>query len=164
MYFDLGEYVLLCAWHCPFFTPSQVVIYLFPFLRNQKAPFLITGKTTTKLTTLPTYTYQQLSWLPSSQTVEANVDVMVRFVATLYYKKKTDQTVNGIRFQLYVHSASDNLRDGLNQHVLRSAYQSSWVWGNTISILHKATTFKISVGVDRTYLQRRNINTYPVDW
>ena len=158
MYFDLGEYVLLCALHCPFFTPSQVVIYLFPFLRNQKAPFLITGKTTTKLTTLPTYTYQQLSWLPSSQTVEANVDVMVRFVATLYYKKKTDQTINGIRFQLYVHCASDNLRDGLNQRVLRSAVRL----GVGQHHFHKATTIEIFVGVNRASSEQRNTN--PVDW
>ena len=86
-----------------------------------------------------TCTFQQLCWLPSLETLTATTDALDRFVATLYVKSGSNILVNDARYQLYVHSASDNLRklppsrDGLKEHIKRSAFQAGWVWRNKLS-------------------------------
>ena len=83
--------------------------------------------------------FQQLSWLPTMDTVRNNYKVIETFVASLYLKSKETMTVNDVRFELYANSSSDNFRelppsrDALEQHILRSSYQAGWIWGNTLA-------------------------------
>ena len=86
-----------------------------------------------------TCAFQQLSWLPNPQTLDANLDVLDRFLATLYDKDRENMFVDDVRDQLSMHSTSDNLRkflssrEGLLLHIKTSAYQAGWVWDNTLS-------------------------------
>ena len=85
-----------------------------------------------------TAAFQQLSWQPSPTVIEAQFPVIEKFVAYLFGQK--DQNLVDIaRYTLFSSSPKSNLRElppsqnALKQHVLRSAYQSGWVWGNTLS-------------------------------
>ena len=77
--------------------------------------------------------------LPSWETLTATIDALDRYVATLYVKSESNILVNDARYQLHVQSASDNLgnlppsRNGLKEHVKRSAFLAGWFWGNTLS-------------------------------
>ena len=88
-----------------------------------------------KLTTA----FQQLSWLPSSEVVKANLCVIEQFVTHVFLKK--DMELDDARYTIFSSSTSDNFRemppssDALEQHILRSAFQAGWVWGNTLSQL-----------------------------
>ena len=85
-----------------------------------------------------TATFQQLSWQPSMAVVEASYPVIQRFVNYCYGYGGL-QFVDEVRYKIFKSSVSGNLRElppcltSLKLHVLRSAYQSGWVWGNTLS-------------------------------
>ena len=85
-----------------------------------------------------TATFQQLSWLPSKQTVDASFKTMEKFVTAAFTCDKVT-SINEARYEMFSSSANNNLRDlpltenALRMHILRSAYQSGWVWGNSLS-------------------------------
>ena len=59
------------------------------------------------------------------------------FVAKMYLPSSETLSLDDVRFSLFSNSVNENFRklppskDGLLQHVLRSAFQAGWVWGNT---------------------------------
>ena len=44
--------------------------------------------------------FQQLSWLPNPQTLDANLEVLDRFLATLYDKDRENMFVDDVRYQI----------------------------------------------------------------
>ena len=82
--------------------------------------------------------FQQLSWQPSLEVVETCMPVIERFV-NYCYGYGGIQSINSVRFRIINTSVSKNLRElppcfvSLKLHVLRSAFQSGWIWGNTVS-------------------------------
>ena len=78
--------------------------------------------------------FQQLSWLPNPQTLDAKLDLLDKFLATLYFKDRDNMFVDDVRYQLYMHSTSDSSRKlppsskGILLHIKRSAYQAGRVW------------------------------------
>ena len=85
-----------------------------------------------------TSTFQQLSWQPSEATVIAAIPLIERFINHCYGFENLE-SVDEVRFQLFNTTVTDNLRElppcqaSLKLHILRSAFQSGWVWGNTVS-------------------------------
>ena len=87
-----------------------------------------------------TTAFQQLSWLPESATVTAHMNTIEQFVVAAFAPRAgAVKDINQIRYQMFTDSISGSLRDlppsrsALEMHVLRSSFQSGWVWGNTIS-------------------------------
>ena len=84
-----------------------------------------------------TTAFQQLSWLPSLDVTQANLSVIERFVTYAFIG--TDLEIEDARYTIFLSSTSDNLRElppsrnALEQHILRSAFQAGWIWGNTLS-------------------------------
>ena len=84
-----------------------------------------------------TSAFQSLSWTPSSEFGQS-MDVLEQFVCHVYGQKHITM-VDEARFVIFASLQSGNLREippskgALKQHVLRSAYQAGWIWGNTLS-------------------------------
>ena len=85
-----------------------------------------------------TAAFQQLSWQPSAAVIESQFPAVEEFVA-YSFGLKDQKSVDEARFEIFRSSSAGNLRElppsqnSLKLHVLRSAYQSGWVWGNTLS-------------------------------
>ena len=85
-----------------------------------------------------TQAFHDLSWLPKKETVIKHFDTIEKFIVAAY-KGDISSTIDVTRFDLFASSATGNLREippsrnALQMHVLRSAFQSGWVWGNTLS-------------------------------
>ena len=83
------------------------------------------------------WAFQQLSWLPSMSTLLSVMEVIERFVCSLY--GESTPNIDEARFNLFSHSADDNLRrlpptkNALKMHVQRAAFQAGWVWGNSLT-------------------------------
>ena len=90
-----------------------------------------------------TVVFQQLSECPSKEMIEANLNLIGDFVGYCYGKGKagTSESLEKVRFMIFYKQTKKNLRqlppckDSLRQHLLRSSYQSGWVWGNTLKQL-----------------------------
>ena len=89
-----------------------------------------------------TTAFQQLSWLPERETVAAHMNTIEQFVVAAFAPHATAgvaKDINQTRFQMSSDLISGIIRDlppsrrALEMHVLRSGFQSGWVWGNTIS-------------------------------
>ena len=84
-----------------------------------------------------TEAFQELSWLPSEQTVARCMSAIAAFVSYAYVKMEV--CVNELRYEIFVSSSSNELRDippsldALSLHVCRSAFQAGWIWGNSVS-------------------------------
>ena len=84
-----------------------------------------------------TEAFQELSWLPSEQTVARCMPVIAAFVSYAYVKKEV--CVNELKYEIFVSSSSNELRDippsldALSPHVCLSAFQAGWIWGNSVS-------------------------------
>ena len=85
-----------------------------------------------------TTSFQQLSWLPTSSTIESGYNVLSRFVVYVYNHPEVE--LNAIRLSLFKASTKGNPLWGLLPsadvfllHIKRSCYQAGWVWGNTLS-------------------------------
>ena len=82
--------------------------------------------------------FQQLSWQPSKEIIDKCLPVIEMFL-NYCYGQESLTSVNEAHFRIFKSSASRNLRElppcrsSLELHVQRSAYQSGWVWGNTLS-------------------------------
>ena len=79
-----------------------------------------------------------LSWTPLRSAAQDNMAEIELFVSHCY--GQTDiSSINEARFQIFTSSVSGNLRElppsrsSLTLHVMRSAYQSGWIWGNSVS-------------------------------
>ena len=85
-----------------------------------------------------TKAFHDLSWLPQKEIVIERFDTIGKFIVAAY-KGDISSTIDVTRFDLFASSATGNLREippsrnALQMHVLRSAFQSGWVWGNTLS-------------------------------
>ena len=85
-----------------------------------------------------TAAFQQLSWQPSAAVIESQFPAVEEFVA-YSFGLKNQKSVDEAKFEIFRSSSAGNLRElppsqnSLKLHVLRSAYQSGWVWGNTLS-------------------------------
>ena len=88
-----------------------------------------------------TTAFQQLS-LPERETVAAHMNIIQQFVVAAFASHATAgvaKDINQTRFQMSSDLISGIIRDlppsrrALEMHVLRSVFQSGWVWGNTIS-------------------------------
>ena len=82
--------------------------------------------------------FQQLSWQPLPTVIEAQFPVIEKFID--YSFGQNDQnSVDNARYIIFSSSPNSNLRElppsqtALKEHVLRSAYQSGWIWGTTLS-------------------------------
>ena len=88
-----------------------------------------------------TSVFTRLSWLPSHETVEANLQILERFVVAGYNTnvKSAELSLDEVRYNLYTVSPKMDLRvlppskNALRLHILRSAYQAGWIWGNSVS-------------------------------
>ena len=84
-----------------------------------------------------TTAFQQLSWLPSSDAIQNNLTTIEKFL-TFVYGQKDFSKLDDARFSMFSSSKSGNLRelppsqDALKLHILRSAFQAGWVWGNIL--------------------------------
>ena len=78
-----------------------------------------------------TLAFQQLRWLPTTETFGNNIDIIEQFVATLYCKDVAE--LGHTRFEMILLSANNDFRKlppsrrSLEQHVKRSSYQAGWV-------------------------------------
>ena len=85
-----------------------------------------------------TQAFHDLSWLQQKETVIKHFDTKEKFFVAAY-RGDINSTVDVTRFDLFASSATGNLREippwtnALQMHVLPSAFQSCWVWGNTLS-------------------------------
>ena len=85
-----------------------------------------------------TAAFQQLSWQPSAAVIESQFPAVEEFVA-YSFGLKDQKSVDEVRFEIFRSSSAGKLRElppsqnSLKLHVLRSAYQSGWVWANTLS-------------------------------
>ena len=85
-----------------------------------------------------TKAFEQLSWNPQREVIVNNMAEIEQFVNHCYGQAQI-QSVNEARFQMFTSSVSGNLRElppsrnSLELHIMRSAYQSGWIWGNTLS-------------------------------
>ena len=134
---DLGDTVCLSL---PFFHAFTGCDSTSSFFRKSKSNFMEHwNNLSNDMWSNVSSSFQQLSWLPTMDTVRNNYKVIETFVASLYLKSKETMTVNDVRFELYANSSSDNFRelppsrDALEQHILRSSYQAGWIWGNTLA-------------------------------
>ena len=81
--------------------------------------------------------FQILSRCPSDSDFEKCLPIIAEYVSFAYSKKIVD--LNELRFNLFVNYCNNTLRDlppansSLMLHVRRSAFQSGWVWGNTLT-------------------------------
>ena len=89
-----------------------------------------------------TSTFQKLSWLPSDETIKESLLMIQNFLYYVYRPSSNPSPQNDLdelRMDLFKSSTTNSFRDlppstdGLGLHVRRSAYQSGWVWGNSIS-------------------------------
>ena len=82
--------------------------------------------------------FQQLSWQPSKEMIDRCLPIIEMFI-NFCYGQEGLTSVNEARLKIFKSSVSKNLRElppcrsSLELHVQRSAYQSGWVWGNTLS-------------------------------
>ena len=83
-------------------------------------------------------TFEQLSWRPQLEVIHSSMTEIERFVNHGYGQTNL-HSVDESRFTIFTSLVSGNLRElpptkkSLELHVMRSAYQSGWVWGNTLS-------------------------------
>ena len=81
--------------------------------------------------------FQHLSWLPTTEMVQSSLKVVEQFVSHLYLKQELD--LDKARFLMFSAATNLDLRElppcktALKQHILRSAFQAGWIWGNTLS-------------------------------
>ena len=93
----------------------------------------------TKFTEL-TAVLRGLSCCPGIKTVQNSMEVIEPWVMSWYNKAGLYDcaSIDGLRFQLFKHTVKDELRDlppsrdALLQHLLRSAFQAGWLWGNSL--------------------------------
>ena len=85
-----------------------------------------------------TQAFSELSLLPSEDTVNRHLGVIEKLVIAVY-RGDTGVDIDANRFDLFSTSAAGNVREippsknALKLHIMRSAYQSGWVWRNTLS-------------------------------
>ena len=88
-----------------------------------------------------TAVFAQLSWQPKDITLQSNIDVLERLMVTAYSTRNQDpaMSLKEIRYNIFVTSPKMDLRllppssGALKLHILRSAYQAGWIWGNSLS-------------------------------
>ena len=82
--------------------------------------------------------FKQLSNFPSKNTVTDYQQIIKQFVTFTYSKSLNLFDLDELRMRLFENRSSSDLKclppssDALELHCLRSAYQSGWVWGNTL--------------------------------
>ena len=92
---------------------------------------------------LLTEAFCDLSFCPTQATLVKHQGVMVRFLAFAYTKSYEADLQNAadlgaLRFSRFMTSPTTNLRammpapGSYGLHIMRSAYQAGWVWGNTL--------------------------------
>ena len=89
--------------------------------------------------TFITETFTKLSWTPG-QVDKTDLSQAEKFVYAAYDPRNRFRTndVNKLRFLLFTKSSDNNLRklpptkEALRLHILRSAYNASWIWGVTL--------------------------------
>ena len=80
----------------------------------------------------------QMSICPTKKTVFDNLGTIKDFVSFTYFKNLS-MDIDELRLHLFQTKCTSDLRclppsqDALTLHCLRSAYQSGWIWGNTLS-------------------------------
>jgi len=82
--------------------------------------------------------FEQLSWTPHKDLVSNNVKEIEKFV-NYCYGQVNEESINEASYQIFSSLVSGKLRqippsrNSLILHIMRSAYQSGWIWGNTLS-------------------------------
>lgn len=80
--------------------------------------------------------FRRLSWQPSNETQAGSLSIIDKFVSHVY-AKTTTRSLNELWFELFKSSSSNSFRElppsrqSLELHIMRSAYQAGWVWGNS---------------------------------
>ena len=84
-----------------------------------------------------TLTFKKLSWTPKKEDVDTSLAEIEKFVCYCYGRGDL-QTVDMARYQIFTSKASGNLQElpptknSSKLHIMRSAFQGGWIWGNTI--------------------------------
>ena len=129
----IGEPISLAL---PFFHALSGCDSTSSFYKKSKVILFQCWMSFTKFEDLTT-AFQKLSWLPTDDTVKNNLLVIEQYICYAYAKRIDD--LDDLRFQTFKSASNNSFRElppskaALALHVKRSAYQSGWVWGNSIS-------------------------------
>ena len=84
--------------------------------------------------------FRKLSYCPTENDVVDSEEIIRKFVTYIYSKNIIDDgDLTNLRFNMFQKSSLNDLRklppskDALLLHISRCAYQTGWVWGNTLT-------------------------------
>ena len=99
-----------------------------------------------------------LSNCPSKQTVEHHFQILCEWLVFTYCNV-VDSDITYHRYDSFIKSPTTNLRalmpaqSSFLLHVLCSAYQAGWVWGNTESQIHSASYWRMGLDLSQWWAE-----------